>query len=100
MRIQPLRWYAHGDQMEGVPVLFYCRHCQIYTTRDHFDKPVREVCGQRGGDYPAPPPALALRPDDAVNVFDLAPAIKVARYVHSVTRSRTAKPAPKAADED
>lgn len=30
------RWYAHGDQVENKPNLYYCASCDFFLPREHF----------------------------------------------------------------
>ena len=33
------RYYLHGDEAEDSPETYYCKKCDVFFSKDHFEKP-------------------------------------------------------------
>lgn len=44
MGLKLRRWYVHGDQMDGVPRLFYCAICERFIPGVHFRRSPDSRC--------------------------------------------------------
>ncbi|MDN5923755.1 MAG: hypothetical protein L0H70_02005 [Xanthomonadales bacterium] len=45
-----VRYYLHGDEVEGRPDTFYCRRCDLFVDREHFVECAERAIKFRGID--------------------------------------------------
>ena len=90
------RYYAHGDQSEDDPSLYFCSMCDFFGEASHFDIAHRQGHAERLQErlktyakWPADSAARSYRPADAANLFSQALAILVIEQkARAASRSR------------